>query len=141
MEGSYDSVQTTGIAGEAMMTITSVESLLNDLLTLTLSLEETVFDQECEPEQWIELLDKRQQVIDQLSGMFAQGISLTEAQKHTYLKPAYEADQKIIPRMDRMKQASETQLANLRKSKAANEQYGGYQNSHSPYGAFFDKKK
>ncbi|CAM4389405.1 hypothetical protein L1N85_23935 [Paenibacillus alkaliterrae] len=123
------------------MNITSLDSLLNDLLTLTLSLEKIVFAEENEPEKWIELLDKRQEVMDQLSGLFAEGVSLTEAQKKIYLQPTYEADQKIVPIMDRKKKASETQLTNVRKSKAANQHYGGYVNSYSPYGVFFDKKK
>lgn len=123
------------------MNITSLESLLNDLLRLTLSLEKIVLDEESEPEEWIELLDKRQAVMDQLSELFAEGLSLTEAQKQIYLQPAYEADQKIVPIIDRKKKASETQLANVQKSKAANQFYGGNSNSYSPYGAFFDKKK
>jgi hypothetical protein len=53
----------------------SQDSLLNDLLKLTLSLEEIVLDEESEPEKWIELLDKRQEVIDKLSGLFAEGVS------------------------------------------------------------------
>lgn len=123
------------------MNMTSLDSLLNDVLRLTLSLEEIVLDEESEPEKWIEILDKRQEVMDQLSGMFVEGISLTEAQKQTYLQPAYESDQKIIPIMDRKKRMSEIQLTNGWRSKAVNQHYGGYGNSQSPYGAFFDKKK
>lgn len=123
------------------MNMTSLDSLLNDLLRLTLSLEKIVLDEESEPEKWIELLDKRQAVMDQLSGLFAEGASLTEAQKKIYLQPAYEADQKIVPIMDCKKKASETQLTNVRKSKAANQHYKEYGNSYSPYGAFFDKRE
>jgi flagellar protein FliT len=124
-----------------IMNITSLDSLLNDLLRLTLSLEKIVLDEESEPEKWIEFLDQRQEVMDQLSGLFAEGVTLTEAQKQIYLQPTYEADQKIVPIIARKKMTSETQLANLRKSKAASQYYGGYGNSYSPYGAFFDKKK
>ena len=124
-----------------MMNTTSLDSLLNDLLTLTLSLEIRVLDEESEPDEWIELLDKRQDVMDQLSKLFAEGVSLTAGQKQTFLQPTYEVDQKIVPIMDQKKQASETRLANVRKSIAANQNYGVYSNSYSPYGAFFDKKK
>jgi flagellar protein FliT len=122
------------------MNTTSLDPLLNDLLKLTLSLEQIVLDDDSEPEQWIELLDHRQKVMDQLSGRFADGVTLTEAQKKIYLQPTYESDLKIIPIMDQKKQASEMQLAHVRKSKAANQQYGGNGYSYSPYGAFFDKK-
>ncbi|MBP1157789.1 MULTISPECIES: flagellar protein FliT [unclassified Paenibacillus] len=123
-----------------MMNITSLDAILQDLLELTLFLEKKV-QAESEPEEWIELLDKRQEVMNQLSGLFAEGVSLTEVQKQTYLQPTYEADRKIVPIMDAKKKATETQLAIIRKSKAANQQYGGYGNSYAPYGAFFDKKK
>jgi flagellar protein FliT len=123
------------------MNITSLDSLLIDLLRLTLSLEKIVLNEESEPEKWIELLDERQEVMDQLSGLFAEGVTLTEAQEQIYLQPTYETDQKIVPIMDRKTKASETQLANVRKSKAVNQHYGGNSNSYSPYGAFFDKKK
>ncbi|MDQ0918585.1 hypothetical protein [Paenibacillus sp. V4I5] len=123
------------------MNIISLDSLLSDLLKLTISLEERVLDEESEPEEWIELLDQRQVIIDQLSGLFAEGVSLTEAQKQTYLQPAYEFDKKIVPIMDREMKKLESQLANIKISKAVNKQYGGYGASSSPYGAFFDKKK
>jgi hypothetical protein len=123
------------------MNSTSLDSLLIDLFRLTLSLEKIVLDEESEPEKWIELLDERQEAIDQLSELFAEGVALTEAQQQIYLQPTYEVDQKIVPIMNRKKMASDTQLANVRKSKAANQQYGGNGDSYSPYGAFFDKKK
>lgn len=124
-----------------MMNVTPPDSLLNDLLMHTLSLEKIVLDEESEPEEWIELLDKRQEIMDLLSELFAVGLCLTEAQKQIYLQPAYEADRKIVPIIYRKKMESETQLANVQKGKAANQFYGGNGNSYSPYGAFFDKKK
>ena len=123
------------------MNIISLDSLLNDLLRHTLSLEKIVLEEESDPEKWIELLDKRQEAMDQLSERFAEGFCLTEAQKQIYLQPAYEADQRIVSIIERKKQASESQLANVQKGKVANQFYGGNSNSYSPYGAFFDKKK
>ncbi|NEW08836.1 hypothetical protein GK047_22830 [Paenibacillus sp. SYP-B3998] len=114
---------------------------MNELLGLTVLLEKTVLDEESDPEKWIELLDKRQEVMDQLSGLFVKGISLTETQKQTYFQPAYEVDKRIIPIMDREKKKLESQIANVQKNKIVNQQYGGYGTSYSPHGAFFDKKK
>lgn len=121
------------------MSNTSLDFLLDDLLRLTISLEERVLDEESEPEEWTKLLDERQVVMDQLSGLFAEGASLTDSQKQTYIQPAFEVDKKIVPIMDREKKKLETQIANVQKSKTVNQQYGGY--GASPYGAFFDKKK
>lgn len=120
---------------------TSLDSLLNDFLINTLSLEQRVLDDTSEPEEWIELLDKRQELIESISGLLAQGFSFTEVQKKNYLQPAYEVDQKIVPLMDMKKQSLGTEIMNLKKTKAVNQQYGEYGNSYSPYGAFFDKKK
>jgi flagellar protein FliT len=123
------------------MDISSLDALLSNLLSLTLSLEKIVIDEESEPEAWIALLDQRQEVMDQLSALFADGVSVTDTQKQTYLQPSYEADQRIVPIMDRKKKEVEIELANVQKSKAANRQYVEYGNAPSPYGAFFDKKK
>ncbi|MDQ8734017.1 hypothetical protein [Paenibacillus sp. LHD-38] len=120
---------------------TSLDSLLNDFLIGTHKLEQSVIDEDSEPEEWIELLNIRQEVIDSISELFAVGISLTEIQKKTYIHPAYEVDQRIVPIMDRKKKDLETDMMNLNRSKAVNQQYGEFGNSYSPYGAFFDKKK
>jgi flagellar protein FliT len=120
---------------------TSLDSLLNDFLMNTLSLEQSVKDDYSEPEEWIELLNQRQEVIDSLSVLFEQGISLTDAQKKMYLQPAYEVDLRIVPLIDRKKKILEADMMNLNRSKAVNQQYGESGNSYSPYGAFFDKKK
>ncbi|MEV5029658.1 hypothetical protein [Paenibacillus sp. LPE1-1-1.1] len=124
------------------MTISaSLDSLLNKLLIYTQSLEQSVADEESEPEDWIELLDKRQEVMDSLSSIFSQGIQLTEDQKKSYLQPVNDMDLKIHPIMDRKKKLLESEMMNMNKSKAVNQQYGEFGQSYSPYGAFFDKKK
>ncbi|WP_419875553.1 hypothetical protein [Candidatus Pristimantibacillus sp. PTI5] len=124
------------------MTISaSLDSLLNELLIYTQSLEQSVADDESEPEDWIELLDKRQEVMDSLSSIFSQGIQLTEDQKKNYLQPVNDMDLKIHPIMDRKKKLLESEMLNMNKSKAVNQQYGEFGQSYSPYGAFFDKKK
>lgn len=120
---------------------TSLDSLLNDFLLCTLSLEKSVLEDESEPEEWIELLDNRQAVMESLSSLLAQGIPLTEAQKKNYLQPAYEVDQMIVPIMERKKKKLESDFVNLKKSQAINQQYGESGNTYSAYGAFFDKKK
>lgn len=118
-----------------------LDSLLNDFLIYTLSLEKRVLDEYSEPEEWLELLSKRQELIDHISELLEQGVSFTETQKKVYLQPAYEADKKIAPLMDVRKRDLESDMVNLKKTQAVNQQYGEYGSSYSAYGAFFDKKK
>ncbi|OME87129.1 hypothetical protein BK120_03865 [Paenibacillus sp. FSL A5-0031] len=120
---------------------TSLDSLLNDFLSYTFTLEQRILEDNSEPEEWVELLDKRQEVIDLVSEALEHGCSFTEIQIQTYLQPAYEVDQRIFPIMNRKKQNLGSEIMNMKRSQAVNQQYGDYGNSHSPYGAFFDKKK
>lgn len=119
----------------------SLDSLLNDFLNYTLSLEQRVLDDNSEPEEWLELLSMRQELIDYISELLVQGISFTDTQKKVYLQPAYEADRKIAPLMDLRKRDLEADMVNMKKTQAVNQQYGDFGGSYSPYGAFFDKKK
>ncbi|MGO4180752.1 hypothetical protein AB4Z17_06160 [Paenibacillus sp. TAF43_2] len=118
-----------------------LDSLLNDFLIYTLSLEKRVLDEYSEPEEWLELLSKRQELIDHISELLEQGVSFTDTQKKVYLQPAYEADKKIAPLMDVRKRDLESDMVNMKKTQAVNQQYGEYGSSYSAYGAFFDKKK
>ncbi|WP_169084615.1 flagellar protein FliT [Paenibacillus sp. PL91] len=120
---------------------TSLDSLLNDFLLHTLSLQQRVLDDDSEPEEWIDLLDKRQVVLESISRCLEKGFSFSEIQKKNYLQPAYEVDQKIIPIMDRKKQDLGSEIMNMKRSQAVTQQYGDFGSTYSPYGAFFDKKK
>jgi hypothetical protein len=125
---------------DSKSSLSSIDLLLGELLSLTLSLENRVRDESSEPEVWIDLLNKRQNVIDQLSGLIATGCTLTDAQRKDYIEPAYRSDKNILAIMHNKKDHSELQLANVRRKRAANEQYSDYGKMASPYGAFVDKK-
>lgn len=120
---------------------TSLDFLLKDLLKSTYLLEKSLLDNESEPEEWIELLNQRQEIMDSLSILFSQGVSLTDAQKKSFLQPIHEVDLTIVPMIHRKKKVLEFEMINMNKSKAVNQQYGDFGHSYSPYGAFFDKKK
>ncbi|MDR6553573.1 hypothetical protein [Paenibacillus qinlingensis] len=117
-----------------------LDELLNQLLQLTLSLEQVVSEKESDPELWVELVSQRQVIMDELTNLFREGVTLTETQKQTIMQPAYEMNIKIVALMTQEKDKMAAQIANLQRSKAVNDQYGGLGNA-SPYGAFFDKKK
>jgi flagellar protein FliT len=119
----------------------SLDELLSKLLKLTLVLRNKVIVENSEPEEWVELLDARQSIMDELSSRFSEGDSPTDEQKQTYLIPAHQADQEIIPMIEQRKQELTLEHSLVVKSKAAQRQYGEYGNSQSAYGAFFDTKK
>jgi hypothetical protein len=138
--GYRSSLPLKEIRMDSKLSCSSIEFLLGELLSLTLSLENRVRDDSTEPEVWIDLLDKRQDVIDKLSGLIATGYTLTDAQRKDYMEPAYRSDQNMIAIMHNKKDHSEWQLATVRRKRAANEQYSDFGKLASPYGAFVDKK-
>jgi flagellar protein FliT len=126
---------------ESNLNISIIDLLLDELLSLTVSLENRVKDNSSEPTAWIDLLDQRQEVIDKLSGLIATGYAITEDQRKKYIEPAYRSDQRIIAIMNNKKDNSEMQLARVRRNRAVSEQYSDYGRLATPYGAFLDKKK
>ncbi|UQZ84387.1 hypothetical protein SK3146_03633 [Paenibacillus konkukensis] len=121
-------------------TFASPDTLLNELLECTLQLQKRLLE-DAEPEEWNDLLEHRQSVIERLDELLGAGIALSEEQKIRYLQPAAEADRNILSMMTRKKMKLGADMANLQKSKTVHDQYGGYGSSPSAYGAFFDKRK
>ncbi len=121
------------------MTAAALETLLERLLTLTLSLESLVMQEDADPQRWVEILDQRGEVMEQISGLDETGIRLSEEQKRTYLEKVHEIDQRVLPIMIEKKAGVQSQLHNIQRSKAVHQHYGGYR-GYNPYGAFFDKR-
>lgn len=119
----------------------SLDEMLKKILDLTLSLRHKVIVENSEPEEWIELLDTRQSIMDELSLRFSQGGSPTEEEKRTYLIPAQQADREIIPMIEQRMRELTHEHSNVMKSQSVQRQYGEYGNAQSAYGAFFDTKK
>lgn len=118
----------------------AIQPLLEQLLTISVTLEQHVLEDLDFPDGWLQLVEQRQEVIDQLSACFQQGAVLTVDQKEQYIKKAYEIDQRILPVINRKKNEFASKISSLQKSKQVNKQYSGY-SDYVPYGAFFDKKK
>jgi predicted metal-dependent hydrolase len=120
------------------------ESLLEQLELLTVHLQKQVFAYDIEleegPGSWLDILAERQRVIDQLSVLLEQGFQFSEAQKKRYLEKVYQMDQQLQPFIEEKMREIQGRLANLQKSKFANQQYNGY-GLIEAYGSFFDKKK
>ncbi|WP_134683514.1 flagellar protein FliT [Brevibacillus migulae] len=119
----------------------TIETLLQNLLVLTLSLKQSVdaYSENNDSEEWLRILEDRQQIINQIDAFLEEGYVLTEQLKDKYIAPVYEMDQVVIPLMEQKKAALQEKMQNLNKQKAVQNQYKGY--SMNAYGAFFDKKK
>lgn len=124
----------------------SLELLVEEMFTLTVELQEKVasFDMEEEEEddsiEWVNLLEQRQSVIDDMELLLQQGQTFSALHKEK-LKQIHEIDQQISPLLSDNQKKIQQKIAQLNKSKIANQQYnGGYGGYQTAYGAFLDKK-
>lgn len=121
-------------------TTDTMEALLSQLLTITLELEESIYQDDPEPEEWVRIIGQRQGVMDQISLLQENGVVMTDDEKQRFVRKVHELDNQLIPAMELKKAEVQRRIHNLNKSKAVNQQYMGG-NSYNPYGSFFDKKK
>ncbi len=121
----------------------TLDSLIDELVSLTSMLKSEVEHYAKEnqegPDNWVDLLEKRQQVIDQISLQLQLGGSLTEEHKHRMAEVQL-VDQQLMSLIVENKNRVQGQINQLNKTKLINQQYNGY-GMKTAYGAFFDKKK
>jgi flagellar protein FliT len=122
------------------MTITPLENLLEQVYSLTEELEQMVIQEEGDPESWVEVLDKRQEIIDQLTSQFQQGDKISDERKTRYLLAIREIEKRMVPVMEQKKREMQSKMVRVQKNKIGVQQYNGY-NTSNAYGAFFDQKK
>lgn len=116
----------------------TVDALLDCLLEATLRLEQAVKNEGSEPDEWLAILDEREELGTIIQGSGLTGSTLTEAQREQ-LSKINEFNQRLIPFMDKRKQGVQKQLSNVQRSKQALHSYND--EGPSGYGAFFDRKK
>ncbi|TQR32552.1 flagellar protein FliT [Brevibacillus brevis] len=116
----------------------TVDALLNSLLESTVRLEKVVSAKDSEADEWMAVLDEREEMISQMQHQGLANESLTALQKQQ-LEQIYEINQRLIPLIDGRMQGVQQQLNTLQRSKLAMNTY----NEAGPngYGAFFDRKK
>jgi len=116
----------------------TVDAMLDRLLESTILLEQIVIDDNADPDEWISVLDEREELIAIIQGSGLTGERLTEVQRDKFSK-INEVNQRLIPIMDNRKQGVQKQLRNVQRSKQAMHSY----NDDGPngYGAFIDRKK
>ncbi|MCC0566459.1 flagellar protein FliT [Brevibacillus borstelensis] len=117
----------------------NLESLFRELLRLSREWERAVLQEEADPDEWVELLDQREQVIRQIDEAMRAGAVPREEWKQQYVEPTFELDQRLIEVMEEKKDRLSEKINQIKQGKTVNKQYLGY--GTSAYGAFFDKKK
>lgn len=117
----------------------SLESVFKQLLVHSRELEKAVLQEESDPEQWLELLEKREELLQQISDAIGEGTVLPAEWKQQYVEPFLEIDQRLIPIMKGKQDQLSGKIAQIKRGRTVNKQYGGY--GTTAYGAFFDKKK
>lgn len=116
----------------------TVDSLLESLLGATLRLEQAVIREDSDPDEWMPILDEREQLIGELQKSGLTGSGLSDLQRKQ-LEQVSEINQRILPLMDERKQGIQQKLNHLQRSKLALNTYNDI--GPSGYGAFFDRKK
>lgn len=122
------------------LTRETVEPLFQQLLLHSHDLEKAVLKEETEPEEWLELLDKREEVLGQIADAIDRGFVLPPEWNLQYATPFLEIDQRLLPVMQEKQDELSEKINQIQRGRTANKQYGGYSGSPA-YGAFFDTKK
>ncbi|MED1784202.1 hypothetical protein P4V43_20485 [Brevibacillus fortis] len=118
--------------------MSELQTLASTILHITRELEKSILREESEPETWNELLEKRQQVMDQIDLLLEKGGNL-EASALQNLQEAFAVDQKLYPLMNKERNSIEEKMKELNQIKVASNRYNNLSNL-SGYGAFFDTK-
>jgi len=117
----------------------SLELVFQQLLLRSRELEHIVMQEEADPDEWLELLDKRGELLQKIADATSQGMVLPPEWRGQYLDPFLELDQRMIPIMEEKQDQLSDKIAQLQRGKTVNKQYNGY--GTAAYGAFFDTKK
>lgn len=116
----------------------SIDALLEQLGGVTCRLEQVVMFSESEPEEWMDLLDERENLVEQLQEIGLVASNLTELQRNELVQIDV-INQRVVSFMERRKNGVQQQLNNLQRSKLAMNSYNEV--GANGYGAFFDRKK
>ncbi|MGE5701482.1 MAG: hypothetical protein ACM32O_03050 [Clostridia bacterium] len=113
------------------------EVLVQELMSLTTTLEQLIAEKK-DPTEWLELLDSRQAVIDQLSVILQEG-EVSQHVKQFVMEKVFQIDLKLQAAITKQKQDLAVEMLKFQQSKLINNEYNKPVNS--VYGAFFDKRE
>lgn len=116
----------------------TMDTLLASLHEKTQSLALLVEQKDSDIDQWMNYLDEREQIMQDIQTLVQEGAVFTANQKER-LALSSEINLRILPQMDIRKHDLQQKIENIQQNKAVRQFY----NSEGPsgYGAFFDQKK
>lgn len=115
-----------------------LDGFVHQLLQQTERLEDHVIQNESDPDQWLVILDSREELIEKIQDQVNEGIPLTETNLQI-LSKVHEINERLVPNMLYRKNGVQNQLNNIQRSKLAINTYN--EAGPSAYGAFLDRKK
>lgn len=115
-----------------------MDSLLDELLETTLVFQDQVKIEESNIDTWLEILDKRESLIEQLKESKAEYSTLEDSQRGK-LQQIYQINQNVLPIIDVRLQELQTKMNNLQRNKLTVNSYSD--SGVNAYGAFFDLKR
>lgn len=115
-----------------------IDVLLGNLYEKTQALALLVEQKDSDVDKWMDYLDEREQIMQDIQVIVQEGFIFTTSQKEQLLQMS-EINNRILPQMDIRKQDLSQKIGNIQQNKAVRQFY----NSEGPsgYGAFFDQKK
>lgn len=119
---------------------TSPDALLDQLMSCTLALEESIRQEETDPDEWVKWLEEREQIIDKLEILKRNNVPWTTEARRKRLQQIYEIDMRIFPLMKEKQDQIKLKLKELQQVKKATNHYTNAY-AVTEYGAFFDKRK
>ncbi len=121
---------------------TTLGHLLDRLESLTLLLQQHVQNEQNEPEVWLEILNERQRVIEDIESEVITGEAITSDEYQQTIDKIVEIDRTLAPEMQRQMKIVGDDISRLERSRMVQRQYGGIGDyDDNAYGVFFDKKK
>ncbi|MDT3417892.1 MULTISPECIES: hypothetical protein [Brevibacillus] len=118
---------------------TPMETLAEELLKVTLKLANTVKQEESDPNEWINMLEQRQQLMNDINAWLLKGETIGP-RPLKYIQEAYVLDNQVISVIKEKQEELQTNLLKINQLRVAGDRYS-YSSGPTGYGAFFDTKK
>jgi|UPI0005D0FC6E hypothetical protein len=118
---------------------TPLETLAKELLKVTLELANTVKQKESDPNEWINMLEQRQQLMSDINAWLIKGETIGP-RPLKYIQESYVLDTQMISVIKEKQVEIQSNLLKINQLRVAGDRYS-HSSGPTGYGAFFDTKK
>ncbi|EMT52246.1 MULTISPECIES: flagellar protein FliT [Brevibacillus] len=115
-----------------------MDGIVEEMLQLTIQLEQEVMQSDSDPDKWLLYLDEREKMMRKIDTLISAGSPLSDANKIS-LAQIHDINQRIMPIISNRMQAVQKKLTEIQRSKTAMNTY--HDAGPNAFGAFFDSKK